>query len=87
MCLFLVLSVPCHKNYNIKDRELLEIKLALEEWRHLLEGSKHSFLVLRFQYTNGSTSLRGVAERAALVGQVAIVLIKDSGLPNTLTES
>ncbi|XP_056408241.1 uncharacterized protein LOC130308661 [Hyla sarda] len=29
------------RNYSIGDRELLAIKLALEEWRHLLEGSIH----------------------------------------------
>lgn len=28
------------------DRELLAIKLALKEWRHWLEGAKHSFVVL-----------------------------------------
>ena len=30
---------PPEKNYNIGDRELLAIKLALEEWRHWLEGT------------------------------------------------
>ncbi len=28
------------------DRELLAVKLALEEWRHWLEGAKHPFQVL-----------------------------------------
>ncbi len=28
------------------NRELLAIKLALEEWRHWLEGAKHPFTVL-----------------------------------------
>lgn len=32
-------------NYSIGDRELLAIKMALEEWRHWLEGSKQPFLV------------------------------------------
>ena len=32
---------PAERNYSIGDRELLAIKLALEEWRHLLEGSVH----------------------------------------------
>ncbi|KAL2095578.1 hypothetical protein ACEWY4_007726 [Coilia grayii] len=31
---------PAERNYDIEDRELLAIKLALEEWRHWLEGSK-----------------------------------------------
>ncbi|KAK3548509.1 hypothetical protein QTP70_013358 [Hemibagrus guttatus] len=34
------------RNYNIGNRELLAVKLALEEWRHWLEGAKHPFLVL-----------------------------------------
>ncbi|KAL0195242.1 hypothetical protein M9458_008814 [Cirrhinus mrigala] len=34
------------KNYDVGNRELLAIKLALEEWRHWLEGVKHPFTVL-----------------------------------------
>ncbi|KAK3570718.1 hypothetical protein QTP86_025260 [Hemibagrus guttatus] len=34
------------RNYDISNRELLAVKLALEEWRHWLEGAKHPFLVL-----------------------------------------
>ncbi|KAK3525120.1 hypothetical protein QTP86_016571 [Hemibagrus guttatus] len=34
------------RNYDIGNRELLAIKLALEEWRHWLEGARHPFLVL-----------------------------------------
>ncbi|KAK3565462.1 hypothetical protein QTP86_009678 [Hemibagrus guttatus] len=33
-------------NYDIGNWELLAIKLALEEWRHWLEGTKHPFTVL-----------------------------------------
>ncbi|KAF7640827.1 hypothetical protein LDENG_00011580, partial [Lucifuga dentata] len=36
---------PAEKNYDIGNRELLAVKLALEEWRHWLEGSKVPFLV------------------------------------------
>lgn len=32
-------------NYDMGNRELLVVKLALEEWRHLLEGAKQSFVV------------------------------------------
>uniref|UniRef100_A0A803JG23 Gypsy retrotransposon integrase-like protein 1 n=1 Tax=Xenopus tropicalis TaxID=8364 RepID=A0A803JG23_XENTR len=32
---------PAEINYDIGNRELLAVKLALEEWRHLLEGAKH----------------------------------------------
>ncbi len=30
---------PAEHNYDIGNRELLAVKLALEEWRHWLEGS------------------------------------------------
>lgn len=32
-------------NYDVGNHELLAIKLALEEWRHWLEGVKHPFIV------------------------------------------
>ncbi len=34
------------RNYHVGDRELLAVKLALEEWRHWLEGTQHPFQVL-----------------------------------------
>ncbi len=37
---------PAEHNYDIGNWELLAIKLALEEWRHWLEGAKHPFTVL-----------------------------------------
>ncbi len=37
---------PAERNYDIGNRELLAIKLALEDWRHWLEGAAHPFLVL-----------------------------------------
>ncbi|KAK3575091.1 hypothetical protein QTP86_020705 [Hemibagrus guttatus] len=37
---------PAEANYDIGNRELLAIKLALEEWRHWLKGAKHLFVVL-----------------------------------------
>ncbi|KAK3519821.1 hypothetical protein QTP70_006475 [Hemibagrus guttatus] len=37
---------PAEVNYDIGNRELLAIKLVLEEWRHWLEGAKHPFVVL-----------------------------------------
>ena len=33
------------RNYDVSNRELLAVKLALEEWRHWLEGAKQPFLV------------------------------------------
>ncbi|KAI2658093.1 Transposon Tf2-6 polyprotein [Labeo rohita] len=37
---------PAERNYDVGNRELLAIKLALEEWRHWLEGAQHPFTVL-----------------------------------------
>ena len=39
---------PCayfSRSLSSADRELLAIKLALEEWRHWLEGAEHPFVV------------------------------------------
>ncbi len=36
---------PTERNYDIGNRELLAVKLALEEWRHWLEGSELPFVV------------------------------------------
>uniref|UniRef100_A0A671VHH1 Uncharacterized protein n=2 Tax=Sparus aurata TaxID=8175 RepID=A0A671VHH1_SPAAU len=33
------------RNYDVGNRELLAVKLALEEWRHWLEGAEHPFIV------------------------------------------
>uniref|UniRef100_A0A3B1J8V2 Gypsy retrotransposon integrase-like protein 1 n=1 Tax=Astyanax mexicanus TaxID=7994 RepID=A0A3B1J8V2_ASTMX len=33
------------RNYDIENRELLAVKMALEEWRHWLEGAKLPFVV------------------------------------------
>ncbi|KAI2644120.1 Transposon Tf2-8 polyprotein [Labeo rohita] len=37
---------PAAQNYDVGNQELLSIKLALEEWRHWLEGAKHPFLII-----------------------------------------
>uniref|UniRef100_A0A7N8YQF8 Gypsy retrotransposon integrase-like protein 1 n=1 Tax=Mastacembelus armatus TaxID=205130 RepID=A0A7N8YQF8_9TELE len=37
---------PHERNYDVGNKELLAVKLALEEWRHWLEGAKHPFTVL-----------------------------------------
>lgn len=36
---------PTQRNYDNGNRELLAIKMALEEWRHWLQGAKHPFLI------------------------------------------
>ncbi|KAL0150990.1 hypothetical protein M9458_053717 [Cirrhinus mrigala] len=37
---------PTKKNYDVGNRELLAVKLALEEWRHWLEGAAHPFQII-----------------------------------------
>lgn len=36
---------PAERNYHVGDRELLAVKLALEQWRHWLEGTKTPFII------------------------------------------
>lgn len=36
---------PAERNYDVGNRELLPIKLALEKWRHWLEGAQQPFVV------------------------------------------
>ncbi|KAK3516080.1 hypothetical protein QTP70_005222 [Hemibagrus guttatus] len=40
---------PAEQNYDIGNRELLAIKLAVEEWRQWLEGANHPFEVITYQ--------------------------------------
>ena len=37
---------PAERNYEIYDRELLAIIRALKEWRHYIQGSPHTTIVL-----------------------------------------
>ena len=34
------------RNYTIYDKELLSVICGLEEWRHILEGTKHTIEIL-----------------------------------------
>lgn len=36
---------PVERNYTIGNRELRAVVLALQEWRHLLEGAEHPFII------------------------------------------
>lgn len=38
-------SPPTKKDYDVGDKELLAIKLSLEEWHHWLEQAEHPFLI------------------------------------------
>ncbi len=61
---------PVERNYDIGNRELLAIKLALKEWRHWLEGDKHPFTVLtdhkHLQYLREAKRLNPQQARWAL---------------------
>ena len=37
---------PAQRNYDIYDRELLAVILALEEWRQYLQGTQHPVTIL-----------------------------------------
>ena len=37
---------PAEHNYTIYDKELLSVICGLEEWRHILEGTKHVIKIL-----------------------------------------
>ena len=45
-CAFFSLRLtPPERNYDVGNRELLAVKLVLEEWRHWLEGTEQPFIV------------------------------------------
>lgn len=37
---------PTKYNNNVENRKLLAIEVALEDWKHWLEGAEHPFLIL-----------------------------------------
>ena len=37
---------PAERNYAIYNKELLSVIRGLEEWRHILEGTKHTIEIL-----------------------------------------
>ncbi len=61
---------PAERNYDIGNRELLAVKLALEEWRHWLEGSGVPFIVWtdhkNLEYIQSATRLNSRQARWAL---------------------
>lgn len=61
---------PSEKNYDVGDRELLAIKLALEEWRYLLEGAGHPIIIYtdhkNLEYLRTAKRLRPRQARWAL---------------------
>ncbi len=75
------------RNYDIGNRELLAIKLALEEWRHWLEGAKHPFTVLtdhkNLQYLREAKRLNPRHARWALFFTASIARSPITQVPKT----
>ncbi|KAG1957182.1 retrotransposable element [Pimephales promelas] len=61
---------PAERNYDVGNRELLAMKLALEEWCHWLEGASEPFIVLtdhkNLEYLRSSKRLNPRQARWAL---------------------
>ena len=61
---------PAERNYDIGNRELLAVKLALEEWRHWLEGAELPFIVWtdhkNLEYVQGAKRLNARQARWTL---------------------
>lgn len=62
---------PSERNYDIGNRELLAVKVALEEWRHWLEGAEQPFLVWtdhkNLEYLHSAKRLNSRQARWALL--------------------
>ncbi|KAL0155106.1 hypothetical protein M9458_049369, partial [Cirrhinus mrigala] len=69
-CAFSRKLSPAEQNYDVGNRELLAIKLALEEWRHWLEGAVHPFTIItdhkNLQYLRDAKRLNPRQARWAL---------------------
>ncbi|KAL0161769.1 hypothetical protein M9458_045494, partial [Cirrhinus mrigala] len=58
------------RNYDVRNKELLSMKAAIEEWRHWLEGTLHPFQVItdhkNLEYIKGAKRLNPRQARWAL---------------------
>ncbi|KAG1964568.1 retrotransposable element [Pimephales promelas] len=83
---------PAERNYDIGNRELLAVKLALEEWRHWLEGSGVPFIVWtdhkNLEYIRSAKRLNSRQARWALFfGRFDFVLSYRPGSKNIKPDS
>ncbi len=83
---------PAERNYDIGNRELLAVKLALEEWRHWLEGSGVPFIVWtdhkNLEYIRSAKRLNSRQARWALFfGRLDFSLSYRPGSKNVKTDS
>ncbi len=72
MCFFSHRLTPAERNYDVGNRELLAIRLALGEWRHWLEGASVPFIVWNdhrnLEYIRSAKRLNARQARYSLVG-------------------
>lgn len=78
---------PAEVNYDIGNRELLAVVLALQEWRHWLEGAEHPFIVWtdhkNLTYLQSAKRLNSRQARWALfLGRFSFVLTYRPGSRN-----
>ncbi len=79
---------PAERNFDIGNRELLAVKLALEEWRHWLEGSGVPFTVWtdhkNLEYIKTAKRLNSRQARWALFFSVVLILLsRTARVPKT----
>ena len=67
------------RNYDVGNRELLVVKLALEEWRHWLEGAEQPLIVWtchkNLEFIRKAKQLNSRQSRWALVFFIAFLLL------------
>ena len=79
---------PAERNYDVGNRELLAVVLALEEWRHMLEGAEQPFVVWtdhkNLSYLRSAKRLNSRQARWALfLGRFNFILTYRPGSRNT----
>ncbi len=78
---------PAERNYDIGNRELLAVKLALEEWRHWLEGSGVPFIVWtdhkNLEYIKSAKRLNSSRPGGLYFSVVSIFLFLIGQVPRT----
>ncbi len=79
------------QSYDIGNGELLAIKLALEEWRHWLEGGCHPFVVYtdhrNLEYLQEAKRLNTRQARSALFTWFHFIISYCPGTKNTMADA
>ncbi|KAL0175541.1 hypothetical protein M9458_027871, partial [Cirrhinus mrigala] len=89
-CAFSRKLTPVEQNYDIGNRELLAIKLAMEEWRHWLEGALHPFTIItdhkNLQYLRDAKRLNPRQARWAFSKNIPADALSRQSSPNQTTD-